>query len=75
MLHTNCHTLHFTLPSDAKIQKNAVDENKRITVLNRLTSGSNVMCEWYGCVLDRQLVKNVIVLIIRSGTCLCCAQP
>ena len=25
MLHTNCHTLHFTLPSDAKIQKNAVE--------------------------------------------------
>ena len=24
MLHTNCHALHFTLPSDAKIQKNAV---------------------------------------------------
>ena len=21
MLHTNCHALHFTLPSDAKIQK------------------------------------------------------
>ena len=24
MLHTNCHALHFTLPSDANIQKNAV---------------------------------------------------
>ena len=24
MLHTNCHALHFMLPSDAKIQKNAV---------------------------------------------------
>ena len=24
MLHTNCHALHFTLPSDAKIQKNTV---------------------------------------------------
>ena len=24
MLRTNCHALHFTLPSDAKIQKNAV---------------------------------------------------
>ena len=26
MLHTNCHALHFTLPSDAKIQKNAVQD-------------------------------------------------
>ena len=24
MLHANCHALHFTLPSDVKIQKNAV---------------------------------------------------
>ena len=29
MLHTNCHALHFTLPSDAKIQKNAVPGNSK----------------------------------------------
>ena len=30
MLHTNCHALHFTLPSDAKIQRNAVVQARSV---------------------------------------------
>ena len=37
MLHTNCHALHFTLPTDAKIQKNAVAGNfqgRKLSLMN-----------------------------------------
>ena len=41
MLHTNCHALHFTLPSDAKIQKNAVQRSLKLLYIKRWVGGVN----------------------------------